>query len=418
MNLKRIWKKSKIIRPLYWAVYTSAPVASVRHASYRRRQDRLLGRILPPIYAEAAKKTLRADKVIFVVYRGSDMGDNFRLIYDRLSSRGGLELKVHYLKYDQTGRKSYEKRCAALVEDMADAGVIFLDEANEVVSCVEMRPQTRVIQLWHACGAFKKWGKSTADKIFGSDANTLKAHPNYRNLTYVTVSSPEVVWAYEEAMDLKGTATKVLPVGISRTDVFFDPRRRSNAREKLDAAFPAANGKKVILYAPTFRGHVNGAAAPDRLDYRKMAGALGSSWVIVSKHHPFIKAKDRPKIPKELSGFAADLSDEMNIEDLLMAADVCISDYSSVIFEYSLLERPMLFFAYDLENYDDWRGFYYSYEEMTPGPVCRTTEELIEALRAAGGDEERARIRAFREKFMSGCDGHATERILKLAFDD
>ena len=416
MNLKKIWKKSRIIRPLYWAVYTCPPVAFVRHRAYNRKQDRLLHDTLPPLYgAAAAAKGVRRDKVLFVEYRGKTLTDNFRLIYDRLAARGDLTLKVHYLQYDQTGRGAYAQRAKALVLDMADAGTVFLNEANEVVSCVKMRPETQVVQLWHACGAFKKFGMSTADKIFGSDRDTLRAHPNYRNLSLVTVSSPEVVWAYREAMDLEGQPTRILPLGISRTDVFFDEDRIRGAREHLRKCFPASEGRQVILYAPTFRGHVHGAAAPDQLDLSAMAEALGDRFVLVCKHHPFGRAKDRPVIPGRLSSFARDLTDEMSIEELLMASDVCISDYSSVIFEFSLFERPMLFFAYDLEKYDDWRGFYYSYDEMTPGPVCRTTQELIGHLKNPREDSLRA-VRAFREKFMSACDGHATDRILETVF--
>ena len=88
--------------------------------------------------------------------------------------------------------------------------------------------------------------------------------------------------------------------------------------------------------------------------------------------------------------------------------------YQSARFEYALLERPVLFFAYDLGDYDDWRGFYYPYEEMTPGPVLRTNEEIARELLHLEKEFDPAAIRAFRDKFMSACDGRAAERILKL----
>ena len=77
----------------------------------------------------------------------------------------------------------------------------------------------------------------------------------------------------------------------------------------------------------------------------------------------------------------------------------------------------MLFFAYDLKDYFDWRGFYYNYENLTPGPVVTTTEELVEQLKHLE-ELDLSVVRQFKEKFMSACDGHATERILKLAFGD
>ena len=121
-----------------------------------------------------------------------------------------------------------------------------------------------------------------------------------------------------------------------------------------------------------------------------------------------------PQIPDKCTHFAKDCTGRLSIEDCLCAADICITDYSSIIFEYALFERPMLFFAYDLDDYNDWRGFYYPYEEMTPGPVCQTTQEMIDYIRKlpAGFDQEQ--VHAFKEKFMGACDGHATDRILQL----
>ena len=175
---------------------------------------------------------------------------------------------------------------------------------------------------------------------------------------------------------------------------------------------PEAKGKRVLLYAPTFRGNVSEAVAPDTLDLEKMAEELGEGYLLLIKHHPVIRK--RPEIPKEAEWFAVDVTETMEIEELLCTCDLCISDYSSLIFEYSLFERPLVFFAYDLEEYGDWRGFYYDYEELTPGPVVRTTQEVIQYIRETEKEFDPERIRAFRNKFMSACDGHATDRLIEL----
>ena len=99
------------------------------------------------------------------------------------------------------------------------------------------------------------------------------------------------------------------------------------------------------------------------------------------------------------------------IDWLLTIADVRISDYSSIVFEYSPFGRPMVFFAYDKDDYDDWRGFYYDYDEMTPGPVLKTTGEVIDCIANAAERFDPAQVEAFCQKFMGACDGHATERI-------
>ena len=175
---------------------------------------------------------------------------------------------------------------------------------------------------------------------------------------------------------------------------------------------PEARGKKVILYAPTFRGHVSSAISPDEIDFYRFAKELSEDYVLVCKHHPFVK--NPPEIPEELSDFARDLTPYLSIEDLLCCADICISDYSSLVFEYSLFEKPMIFYAYDYDDYCDWRGFYYDYFELTPGPVVKTQDELLDAIRNTETNFDKQQVIDFKKKFMGSCDGHATERILEL----
>ena len=232
----------------------------------------------------------------------------------------------------------------------------------------------------------------------------------YRNFDLVCVSSPEVVWAYEEAMQLKGVGN-VKPVGVSRTDVFFQDDYIHAAKQRILEQIPAAADKKIILYAPTFRGRVASAYGPDHFDYEKLYESLGDEYIILIKHHPLVKRL--PEIPLEYrDSFVYDVSHTMEIEDLICASDICISDYSSLIFEYSLFEKPIILFAYDLDVYFDWRGFYYDYFEMAPGPVLISTEEIIDYITHIDTEFDREKMHAFREKFMRSCDGHSTERIL------
>lgn len=98
-------------------------------------------------------------------------------------------------------------RCLRMLKDISDAHYIFLNDVCNITSCIPLRKESKIFQLWHACGAFKKFGMSTADLIFGDSRKNQEKFPYYRNQTYVTVSSPEISWAYEEAMDLKGTDT-------------------------------------------------------------------------------------------------------------------------------------------------------------------------------------------------------------------
>lgn len=373
-------------------------------------KDLLLGIALPLVYRWAARRSVVAGRAIFLESKEPSLPDSFQLMWSRLLEVPGMSVEFLSLGEGRVRLRQYYKNSVAAVREVATAQYVFLNDASNVISCLPLRSETRVVQLWHGCGAFKKWGMSTADLIFGGSRKDLLRHPFYKNLFLVTVSSPEVVWAYEEAMVLQDEPGVVKPLGVSRTDVFFDKAFLEAARLKVESVVPRAVGRKMLLYAPTFRGRVASATAPDALDIAAMERMLGDAFVLLIKHHPFVK--DRPLVPASCDNFAFDVTEELSINDLLCCADMCISDYSSLVFEYSLFERPMLFFAFDKDEYEDWRGFFYDYDELTPGPVCETTRELIERIVDFDKEFDPSVVRDFRKKFMSSCDGHSTERVI------
>lgn len=365
----------------------------------------------PRIYRRAAKHPVDENKVLFLECSRKALSNSFSVLYRTLEEQGGKTLRCHYLLHTTASRREQRKRCRAFVRDLATAGVLYLDEGTDILSHVPVRAETQVVQLWHGCGAFKKFGRSVAEKQFGASADYMDTHPFHSHYSLVTVSSPDVMWAYEEAMEYPRETGVVQPLGVSRTDVFFDKAFLDSAKQNLLRLVPQSAGKRVLLYAPTFRGEIMDAYSPDVLDLEALRAALGNEWVLLCKHHPHVKR--RSAIPQSCRDFAFDVTDSMTIEDLLCTADVCISDYSSLVFEYALFERPMLFLAYDLDDYFDYRGFYYDYNDLAPGPIVKDTDGVIDFLQHLDERFDRARVQAFRQKFMSACDGHATERILQ-----
>ncbi len=378
---------------------------------HRAGKDFLCGWLYPHIYRRNARKSVNPHKALFVESKLREMPDAFTLVWKRLEESGNYELQYHSLGATRVGFAEYTRNCMALVREMADAAYVFLCDANDIVSSVPLRSETKIAQLWHACGAFKKWGMSTADKKFGATRKGILRHPYYENLSLVTISAPEVAWAYIEAMHLERAPEVVKPLGVSRTDVFFDNAFVSAAQDTVRGALPEIAGRKIILYAPTFRGHVRGAQGPDALDISAMRDALGSEYALVIKHHPYVKTP--PAIPAGCDDFAFDVTRAgLPIDKLLTSADVCITDYSSIVFEYSLFGRPICFFAPDIADYDDWRGFYYDYDELTPGPVFAETKPLVAWIEELAGGFDCSEVESFRERFMGACDGKSTERIL------
>ncbi len=371
--------------------------------------------LYPSIYKKYSKQPVKEDKVVFIELRQPKISNSFSVLYNDLKENYNFDIHEHYLRTSFIPRPNHVKRCKEMIKDIADAKYIFMNEASNVVSSVKLRPETFEAQLWHGCGAFKKFGMSTADLIFGDNRRNMLKYPFNKNYSLVTVSSPEVIWAYEEAMNIE-TKGIVQGVGNSRTDVFYDGTFINSAYNKLYKLLPQAKNKKIILFAPTFRGRVATATSPDCFDVKAFCEAFSDEYLLLFKHHPNVKV--RPEIPEEYKEFAYDFTDSMAIDELLCVSDICISDYSSLVFEYSLFERPMIFFAYDLDEYFDWRGFYYDYFELAPGPVCKTNEEMIDYIKHIDERFERDKVIAFREKFMASCDGHATERIKNIVFGE
>lgn len=367
--------------------------------------------IYPLIYFVGSIRPIQAQKVVMIEVRGNALGSSFSVLYQRIAEDPEKELKCCYLRWKFCSNVQYLRNSIVMLWQISNAKAVFISEACTVMSSFKKRNGTNIIQLWHGCGAFKRFGYSTSEAGWGSDEKTLDRYPLYGNLDIFTVSSPEVVWAYQEATHLG--KERILPVGISRTDVFFQDYFIEAAKEKLYRLIPAAKGKKVLLYAPTFRGRI-ATAASGMLDYSLFCEWFQEEYVLLVHHHPFVKQV--PEIPENCQRFAFDVTKIMTMEELLCVADICISDYSSLVFEYSLFQKPLVFFAYDLEEYNDFRGFYYPYEEMTPGPVCRTGLEVCDYIKHVEERFDKEQIKQFADKFMSACDGNATERILEIAF--
>ncbi len=401
-------------------------------------KDFTLKSIYPGRYRAACKAPVEPGYVVFLEIREKYLTDNFKLIRAALEKRG-QKTAVFCIREGMENQGIVMKNCLKAIPQLAKAQFILVNESSYFLSSLPIRPETTVIQTWHACGAFKKFGYSVVGKGFGTTREDLEKYPVHKNFSYVTVSAPEVVWAYAEAFHMEDHPERILPIGVSRTDMFFSRKYREKAYGKMawvlkrmaPLLFPKEQGdvysdkpqaaplnvvpgKKIILYAPTFRGSVGNASSPNVLDIPMLKEQMGNDYILLINHHPFVKAKARPKIPSSCKDFAFDMTDSLSIEELLTVADVCITDYSSLIFEYSLFERPLIFFAFDMKDYLNERGFYYPISEMMPGPVCSATQDVVRALKSVGADFDLARVRDFKYRFMGSCDGHATARLLKL----
>jgi teichoic acid ribitol-phosphate primase len=291
---------------------------------------------------------------------------------------------------------------------LARARLFVVDDYFFPMYVIRPRPRTRFVQVWHACGAFKKFGYSVLDKGFGADEGYVRSIPIHANYDLCLVSAARFARFYAEAFRTP-VERFTSALGIPRTDLFFDADRSRRAGEAIRRRYAIPDGKRVVLYAPTFRGErITVARDPTDLDLRAVQVALGEDHVLLLRSHPFVRS--RLAADPALGGFVIDVSDHPDLNELMLVSDVLVTDYSSAMYEFALLERPIGFFAPDHAAYERERGFYLDWPGDLPGPVFGTSEAVAAWLRAGTFDLDR--VRAFRAAAFDVADGRATSRFV------
>lgn len=356
--------------------------------------------------------------VVFVASCDSTMPKEYRLLYEKAEANGYKCVCLYNRNTKGAGyfRRQYEKMKygCEFQRYYARAKTTFLYEYYLPAFAHKPRKGSRLVQLWHGCGAFKKFSYSTRNSKWGLESKLFDRYKVHKSYTDIIASGEFIIPEYKEAFNADDGVIKVL--GVPRTDVYFDENFIKAQKEILLKAYPAFRGKKLVLWAPTFRGNNMRSSYNDKaIDFVKLASSLDDNTVFLIKLHPFASSvltfSDEEK--KAIGDKIINISDTVSTETALCSADVVVTDYSSLIFEYALLSRPMIFYAYDLDEYEKERGFYYDYRSFVPGKIAKTTDELIDCIQNTKRDYNQTVINEFRNKFMSACDGHSTERIFE-----
>ena len=347
---------------------------------------------------------VKDNKVLFLSDSREELGGNFKFVYDEImKSKNKYEVTTLLKKSLSTRRTLKEK--LRLCREIALSKYIFLDDFYPIIYVLKLRKETKLVQLWHAMGAYKTVGYSRARKPGGPNSKSV----THRGYTGTIVSSEHIRKNYAEAFNMD--IEKVHALGIPRTDIFFDEKYRSKIKNKLYKKYPVLKEKKVILFAPTFRGKGQKTAYYnfEWIDLKKFSETFNKDYVCIFKLHPFIKNK--PEYDIENDSFYIDLTSEREINDLLFVTDILITDYSSVIFEYSFFKKPVVFFVPDLEEYKNSRDFYYPLSDYTYGEIAEDFNELVKKVKLEKVNVEK--LNKFYEFFCSSCDGHSTKRVVK-----
>ena len=331
--------------------------------------------------------------IIFADAHHCQLPFSMEYIHEVLEKKGHCIIDVLY----NTSQISQIKATWISIKFMklyAKAKYIFICDNFLPVSSCKKSAKTKVIQLWHCCGIFKKMGYDTSEDIPAYYKGVV-----YKNYDLVTVSSPICVEPISKAMRLPKEV--VQPIGVSRTDTYFDNTWHENCKKYFYDKYPNAKGKKVILWAPTFRGNATDPKLIGMDAIKSVEAKLGDEYYFIYKIHPHID--DRYHFS----------NCEIQTEYLFPVVDLLITDYSTVLIEFLFFEKPFVLFAPDLNEYEQKRGFYVDYNTLSPY-IAVDEVDLVNDIHAALKDFPLDWIISLRSFHALSCDGHSTERIVEM----
>lgn len=356
------------------------------------------------MYKISCMRKVKENKISFLSDSRIDVSGNFEFIFEEIQKHQTIFNDVDfYLKESIRTPKTFGE-LRKLAKAIATSQYIILDDFYPLIYPLVIREKSELIQVWHAVGAFKTFGYSRLGMPGGPSFDSI----NHKNYTKVIVSSQNIADKYAEGFGVP--IENVIPLGVARTDMFFDESKKSEIISNLKNEFDFIGNKKVILFAPTFRGNGQQSAHYpfQMLDMKYLFEELSDEYIFLFKMHPF--TQNKVDIPYIYSEFFYDVSEYREINDLLLVTDHLITDYSSVCFEYGLLRKPMTFFSPDLDEYISSRDFYYDYESFIPGNFAKSNSELIASIKQE--NIENKRYNQFIEYFFDEFDGKASERFV------
>lgn len=364
----------------------------------------LCGKILP----------LCRRKVVFSSYYGRGFGDNPKYVANALL-KSGKRIKLYWVLGNKSEKETLPKNIKPVLKNSFWYYYHYLTAKVWVDNCRSSFPYKKkgqyYIQTWHGF-ALKRIEGDVEDKL--SKAYIDNAKKDSAAIDLIVSEAEFMSEIYRRAFWYDG---KIALFGSPRNDVFFNEAVMQSFRQKVFQAFRLDPQKKIVLYAPTFRS--DRSLEPYRIDYKRVVEAceerFGGEFVAFARMHPNIMERST-ELNLEEQG-AVDASGYSDMQELLAAADVVISDYSSLMFDFSLSGKPCFMFATDIEDYKSDRNFYFHLEEL-PFSVGDNNDRLTENIHSFDEKSYQKSLEIFWNRVGMCREGTSSEKcaehILKI----
>ena len=345
---------------------------------------------------------IRQDRVVLASARHSKLEGNLRHLYTEMQrARPDLTyvLLLEPYSYRFFGKLVYLLRLSRGMYYLCTSRLFVVDNAYFPIHIAPHREGTTVVQVWHAAGALKRFGLATAVPPRQPERRFL-----HRHYDYVIASSEGTRSAYAEA--LRTPVERVLPLGSPRTDLFFDDIETDAVRRRLLSEYPQLAGRRVVLYAPTFRGRGERKRAAPGLDAERLRAMLPADHALVLKAHPNLHRGRSGR-----RGYDAIINPSTEINDVFTITDVLITDYSSVVFDWALLKRPLILLTADLAEYEADPGLFLDYRTEMIGTQVADTAGVGRAI--LDDHFDLAPYDAFIDAHLGDARGNASARFVE-----
>lgn len=360
--------------------------------------------VIMSFFFRAEGKFLEIDDslVLFVSFMGRSFDDSPKVVYDFMQSHH------EYRRYRCVWAFEHPERFPELDTVKIDTPGYFktalrakywVTNTNIERGLCFKKEEQIYLNTWHG----------VALKYIGNDCPGRSDY-NFDTVNYLTVSGEYDEWVFRRAFNAREST--YLRCGMPRNEELWsaDENAKERARKKLGIF----SGKKEILYAPTWRESIDGGksyAIKPPIHFDEWQKELGNEYIVLFRaHHQTTKV-----LGIEYNDFVHNVSDYQNVNDLMIAADILITDYSAIAFDYSILGKPILCYAYDYDSYSAKRGMYFDMDEKYPNKSCRTESELLQRIRYMDYMAECNHTKRFRSEFVQYGVG-ATETCLRALF--
>lgn len=338
-------------------------------------------------------------KVTFISRQSNEIGIDFKLLIDEMKNQdSGVKIIVltKELGKGLWNQFRYFLHMFRQMYHIATSKVVILDSYCIVVSILKHKKGLKVIQIWHALGSLKKFGYSSLDRVEGRSSEIAELMDMHKNYTYILTSSRISKPFFKDAFHVEDEKMKVM--SLPRVDFLQDEKYIRQVQERFYELYPQVkNGRKNILYCPTQRKdkHV------DIIDRIVQSVDFEKYNLIVKLHN----GEEKIYVDNEI----LEQNEQFWGMELLHIADYIITDYSAIVYEAAITERPIYFYDYDYDTYMEDRGWYIDYRKEMPGPIKNDINEIMKLIENEQYDKQK--ITTFKEKYIDDLSENVTKKL-------